>query len=72
MWSAACGNGWKGINMRSDFSYMRRMLALLPWRMGWPIVLLIVSAILAAGLDMAAVAAMLPLTQLLTGGGGVP
>lgn len=72
MWSAACGNDWKGMDMRSDFSYMRRMFALLPWRMGWPIVLLILSAILAAGLDMAAVAAMLPLTQLLTGGGGVP
>lgn len=58
--------------MRADFSHLNRVFSLIPWSMKRPIVLLIVAAGLSAALDMAAVAAMLPLTQVLTGGGEIP
>lgn len=58
--------------VRADFKQLRNVFTLLPWRMGAPIAMLIVAAAVSAVLDMAAVAAMLPLTQVLTGGGELP
>lgn len=53
-----------------DVVRLRRVLAQLPWRMGPRIVFLLVAGFVAALLDMAAVVAMLPLTQMLTAGDG--
>lgn len=58
--------------MRADFARLNRVFALIPWGMRRSIVLLILAAALTAILDMAAVVAMLPLTQVLTGGGEIP
>lgn len=58
--------------VRADFKHLRTVFTLLPWRMGAPIALLIMAAAASAALDMAAVAAMLPLTQVLTGAGEMP
>lgn len=58
--------------MADDFARLRRVFTLVPWKMKRPIVFLLLSAGVSTILDMAAVAAMLPLTQILTGGGEIP
>lgn len=58
--------------LADDFAGLRRVFSLVPWKMKRPIVLLLLSAGVSTILDMAAVAAMLPLTQILTGGGEIP
>lgn len=58
--------------MRQDAADLRRAFALLPWSMTGRIVFLIVAGALAAALDMVAVVAMLPLTQMLSTAEGVP
>lgn len=58
--------------MRQDISRLRRIFALVPWRMRGQVLGLLVTAALSAGLDMLAVLSMLPLTQMLTSEGELP
>ncbi|GLU87411.1 MULTISPECIES: ABC transporter ATP-binding protein [Kocuria] len=50
----------------STIADLRVVFTLVPWRMRWRIIAMAVAALLAAMLDLVAVAAMLPLTQMLT------
>lgn len=59
-------------SLGADVADLRRVFALLPWSMTGRIVFLVASGALAALLDMVAVVAMLPLTQMLTSEGAVP
>lgn len=58
--------------LQTDIANLRVVFRLIPWRMRWRIILLVLASVIAAGLDMVAVATMLPLTQMLTGGGEIP
>lgn len=58
--------------IREDVRQMRVVLSIVPWRMRWQIVTLLVATVIVSLMDMFAVAMMLPLTQMLTSGGTVP
>lgn len=58
--------------VRGDVRMMRVVLGIVPWRMRWRILALLVASAAVSLLDMVAVATMLPLTQMLTSGGTVP
>lgn len=58
--------------MRQDVTAMRTVLAIVPWRMRYRILLLLAASLAVTALDMAAVALMLPLMQILASGGEVP
>lgn len=52
-------------NTAEDVAQLREVFTLVPWRMRWRVIGLLVAAAVAALLDLLAVASMLPLTQLL-------
>lgn len=56
----------------TDIRRLRQALTLLPWNMTPQIIALVIASAVTAALDMLAVATMLPLTQMLTGGGEIP
>lgn len=56
----------------ADVAQLRRVFGLVPWRMRWRTIGLLAAAGLSALLDLVAVAAMLPLTQLLASPGALP
>lgn len=62
----ASATAQKESELASDVRMLRVLFTLVPWRMRWRVIFLAVAAAVTAGLDMIAVAAMLPLTQLLT------
>lgn len=58
--------------MRDDYRRLRVVFRLVPWRMRSRIVTMFIAAFAASLLDMVAVAAMLPLTQVIAAGDGLP
>lgn len=61
---------WAAIGQ--DVALLRQVFTLVPWRMRGRTIGLLLGAIVSALLDIAAVAAMLPLTQLLASSGPLP
>ena len=61
-----------GLNLRDDIPRLQKLFTLVPWRMRPRIALLLVAAFIAALLDIASVAAILPLTQMMTSAGLPP
>lgn len=58
--------------LRANIRHLRIVFTLVPWRMRFRIVLMCLAAFLSSILDLVAVAAMLPLTQMLTNSGELP
>lgn len=59
-------------NVLADVARLRKTFFLVPWRMRPKVLGLVVASIAVSFLDVLAVAAMLPLTQMLTSAGAVP
>lgn len=55
-----------------DLTRLRRVFALVPWRMRWRVIGLLCAAAFSSLLDIVAVATMVPLTQILTSTGELP
>lgn len=64
--------GHDQLDLRDDLPRLRKVFTLVPWRMRTRIILLLVVALVAALLDIVAVVAILPLTQMLTSPGQIP
>ncbi len=62
----------KRLPVREDMAQLRVVFTMVPWKMRPRVIALLAAAALSAVLDMVAVAAMLPLTQMLTMGGEMP
>ncbi|MFX0537510.1 ABC transporter ATP-binding protein [Ornithinimicrobium sp. Y1847] len=57
---------------RADVRMLRQLFTLVPWRMRWRIILLVLASGVTAALDIIGIVTMLPLMQILTTDGGLP